>query len=168
MKITKSQLKRIIKEELLEARDPDGVADQFTSAWAGFGPPGTLEMEKKNHPSEYKEADEKGLLPTYEKVSKKYTAENPHHHLPLPSFLKNLDRVKEKYPEFFSETSPAPSAGSKKSYSTKKAAESIAKMNTALRNMEPTFRRSQDLRQKYDKATEAVSALHFAIQNRQT
>ena len=50
-----------------------------------------------------------------------------------------------------------------KAYSTERAAASLDKMNTALRSMDPTFKKDPDLRIKYENALAAVSALHFAV-----
>ena len=54
-------------------------------------------------------------------------------------------------------------ASGQKVYSTQRAAASLDKMNIALRNMDPTFKKDPDLRAKYEKALAAVSALHFAV-----
>jgi len=181
MKITKSQLKQIIKEEvdktLMENWRKHLREAEKPFFHLGHGKPGTLiasakaYMMKKfwsRYPEEMQSIEDQGLmdalLPTIRAF--KNHPDNPDQDLIPPNFLKHLEILRKQFPEGFADTEEKESTTDTgiNFKSREEAIAYVAKIQEDLLALEPTFKNNAELYKLYDNAIGHLSKLRFAVE----
>jgi len=157
MKLTKSRLKRIIKEELSHIAEAADIPSDILSTTLG-GMMGDFKdnmLRADRHKAAAQQIIDKGLWDEYEAMAMQVKQDRPDKFLEPQIYLDNQEHFRKQYPNLTgAKTADAPSS--------KKAAAItlINQMYTQLRNLDKTFRKDPNIRKAYETALAAINDLN--------
>mgnify|MGYP005826991487 FL=1 len=158
MKLTKSRLKRIIKEELSHIAEAADIPSDILSTTLG-GMMGNFKdnmLRADRHKAAAQQIIDKGLWDEYEAMAMQVKQDRPDKFLEPQIYLDNQEHFRKQYPNLTSgaETTSMPSS--------KKAAavDAINQMHAQLRSLDKMFRKDPQLRMSYEAALAAINDLN--------
>jgi hypothetical protein len=158
MKLTKSRLKQLIKEELSYLKEAADIPSDILSTTLG-GMMGDFKdnmLRADRHKAAAQQIIDKGLWDEYEAMAMQVKKDRPDKFLEPQIYLDNQEHFRKQYPNLTSGTETASKPSSKKAA----AIDAINQMHTQLRSLDKLFKKNPQLRMSYEAALAAINDLN--------